>query len=462
MHPLRRMGNSLTDELRRGGFPRRFKTLVLGLGRTGLSCARFLSSRGEEVAVADSRMNPPGRSALQAELPNLGLFLGPFDVEVLASAQQLVVSPGVSIHEPAIVAARRRGIPVLGDVELFAHYAHGPVVAITGSNGKSTVTTLLGSMVKRAGRDVRIGGNLGTPALDLLSADPAELYVLELSSFQLETTESLCPVAAAVLNLSPDHMDRYPNLAAYRAAKERIYRCCEVAVVNGDDPRVLAMVPPTRRVLYFRLGEPQGAHYGVRSGAGQEWLARGERLLLPVDDLRIVGRHNVANALAALALGTASGLPMEPMLDALRVFPGLAHRTQWAGERDGVVWYNDSKATNVGATVAALQGMRAKVVLIAGGQGKGADFSALRSVAKEKVRAVVVMGRDGPRLGQTLTDLVPVVAALDMDEAVVRAGELALAGDAVMLSPACSSFDMYASFEERGEAFMRAVRECLG
>ncbi len=437
------------------------RTLIIGLGKTGLSCARYLAARGIEVAVADSRAEPPGLATLREELPDVALFLGDYPEQVIARAEQVVVSPGVPLSHPALAAAAARGQDVIGDIELFARTARAPVAAITGANGKSTVTTLLGQMAQAADRNVRVGGNLGTPALELLQDSEPDLYVLELSSFQLEGTRSLNAAAATVLNITPDHMDRYRSLADYAAAKRRIFHGDGVMVLNADDPAVLAMAEPDRRVVHFTLGLPDAGDYGVRMHDGAEWLACGSEILLPVSALRIPGRHNIANALAALALGAALDLPPAAMLTTLRAFAGLPHRTQWVAARAGVTWYNDSKGTNVGATLAAVSGMPGQVVLIAGGDGKGADFSPLRAVVAQKARAVILIGRDAPLIEAALANAAPVLHARDMDEAVQRAAAVAQPGDAVLLSPACASFDMYDNYEHRGRVFGDAVLKAL-
>ncbi|MET0046817.1 MAG: UDP-N-acetylmuramoyl-L-alanine--D-glutamate ligase [Sedimenticola sp.] len=437
------------------------KTLVVGLGKTGLSCARFLATRDVPVAITDSREQPPGLDELRSELPDTALFLGAFEAAVFEAADRLVVSPGVPVDQPLIRQAMARGVPVIGDIELFAQAADAPVVAITGSNGKSSVTTLLGEMADRAERRVKVGGNLGEPALDLLS-DEADLYVLELSSFQLETTHTLAPRVAVVLNVSADHMDRYDSMASYADAKARIYNNAEVGVFNLDDPRVMAMRGAESSALFFTLGEPGEGTFGLRAEGDRLWLCFEQERLVAADELKVPGRHNLANALAALAMGRALDLPMAAMLDALREFKGLPHRTQFVAEHAGVRWYNDSKGTNVGACIAALNGFVSacgddRTVLIAGGDGKGADFSDLKRVVEETARAVVLMGRDAALIAGAIGDKVPVVFAEDMDEAVARAAELALPGDRVLLSPACASFDMYRSYEHRGEVFMTTV-----
>jgi len=436
------------------------RVLVVGLGKTGMSCARFLARRGAAVAVTDTRVEPPGLDAMRSELPDVALFLGGFDRSAFAAAEMVVVSPGVSVEEPAIRAARARGVPVLGDIELFAQVARAPVAAITGSNGKSTTTMLLGEMARIAGRRTAVGGNLGEPALDLL--DPAiELYVLELSSFQLETTESLAPAVATVLNISPDHLDRYPDLAAYAAAKARIFRSAGVAVVNRDDPAVTAM-PGGRERRGFTLGEPATGDFGVRRHAGALWLCRGNEPLVAAADVLIPGSHNRANALAALAMGDALGLPLAAMHEALRGFRGLPHRTQLVAEIDGVRFYDDSKGTNVGATAAALEGFAdgtaGRTVLIAGGDGKGQDFSSLGPLLDRTARCVVLIGRDAPLIEAALAPATPRIRARDMADAVRLAAEQARPGDQVLLSPACASFDMFRNYEHRGEVFAEAVR----
>jgi UDP-N-acetylmuramoylalanine--D-glutamate ligase len=438
------------------------KTLVVGLGKTGLSCARYLRAHNVWVAVTDSRPNPPGLDQLRRELPEVAVFLGGFAPDAFAAATELVVSPGVAVAEPLIQQAMARGVPVIGDVELFARAAQAPICAITGSNGKSTVTSLVGLMARLAGRRVRVGGNLGEPVLDLLD-DRADLYVLELSSFQLETTPGLRAQAAVVLNLSPDHMDRYADLDAYRAAKARIYDRAVVAVVNRDDPQVTGMARSPRREIGFTLGQPAAGDYGLAEHLGSPWLCRGSEALMPAAEVLIPGRHNLANALAALALAEAVGLPLDPCRAALRTFPGLDHRSQLVAECGGVRWYDDSKGTNPGATVAALDGLvppgsQGRAVLIAGGDGKGADFAPLAPAVARAARAVVLIGRDAPRLAQVLAGLVPLVNAADMAEAVHRAAGLARPGDAVLLSPACASFDMFDNYEHRGRVFAAAVR----
>ncbi|OOZ37308.1 UDP-N-acetylmuramoylalanine--D-glutamate ligase [Solemya velesiana gill symbiont] len=437
------------------------KTLVVGLGKTGLSCARFLAARGVSAAITDSREQPPGLEELRRELPDTALFLGAFDAAVFEAADRLVVSPGVPVDQPLIRDAMARGVPVIGDIELFAQEVNAPMAAITGSNGKSSVTTLLGEMADKAGRQVKVGGNLGEPALDLLS-DDADLYVLELSSFQLETTHTLASRVAVVLNVSADHMDRYDSLASYADAKARIYHHAEVGVFNLDDPLVMAMQGAEKSALFFTLGEPGKDSFGLRIEDERLWLCFEQERLVAADELRVPGSHNLANALAALAMGRALELPMSAMLDALRAFRGLPHRTQFVAEHAGVSWYNDSKGTNVGACIAALRGFAStagedRTVLIAGGDDKGADFSDLKPVVKDTARGVVLIGQDAQGIADAIGDTVPVAFAEDMKEAVALAAGLAQPGDRVLLSPVCASFDMYRSYEHRGEVFMTEV-----
>ena len=434
----------------------RLQTLVVGLGQTGLACARFLAQQGERFAVADSREIPPGIDELKRDLPDVECHCGELDEALLLSAERLLLSPGVAPQHPAIAAAINAGIEVLGDIELFARNADAPVVAITGSNGKSTVTTLVGEMAKADGKNVRVGGNIGTPALDLIEAQAPDLYVLELSSFQLEVTSSLNAAAAVVLNISEDHLDRHGNVEHYAAIKQRAFNGDGVVVLNRDDAQVMAMQPSERKVLSFGLDSV--GDFGLIERDGETFLSKGNEALLNVAEMKMPGRHNWSNALAALALGEAVGLEMNAMLQVLRDFPGLPHRCQWIAEQDGVNYYEDSKGTNVGATLAALQGLPGeKVVLIAGGQAKGQDFAPLRQSVEQRARAVVLIGEDAKLIEMSLLRAASLVMASDMNDAVIKARKLARRGDAVLLSPACASFDMFRNYIERGEAFIAAV-----
>ena len=434
--------------------------IVVGLGKSGMSLVRFLANRGVAFAVADTREQPPELETLRRDYPQVEVRCGELDVEFLCRADELYVSPGLALATPALQQAAARGVKLSGDIELFARNAKAPIIAISGSNAKSTVTTLVGEMAAAAGKRVAVGGNLGTPALDLLS-DDVELYVMELSSFQLETTDQLNAEVATVLNVSEDHMDRYSGLPAYHLAKHRIFRGARQVVVNRQDALSRPLLAENQPVWTFGLNTPDFKAFGLREENGEKYLAFEFHNLMPVRELKIRGSHNQSNALAALALGHAGGLPMDAMLSSLRTFAGLAHRCQWLRERDGVNWYDDSKATNVGAALAAIEGLGAdidgKLVLVAGGDGKGADFSALRAPVAAHCRAVVLLGRDAERLAEALGDSVPLVRVKTLEEAVQQCAELAQPGDAVLLSPACASLDMFKNFEERGRLFAQAV-----
>jgi UDP-N-acetylmuramoylalanine--D-glutamate ligase len=432
------------------------RALVLGLGRTGLSCARYLERKGLEVRVADTRAEPPGAAALRAQVPGAELHTGAFAPALLDGVAQVVISPGLSLREPVAVEAARRGLPVVGDIELFAREATAPVVAITGTNGKSTVTALLADLANAAGRPALAGGNLGEPALDLLEQPVPELYVLELSSYQLETTHSLATAVATVLNVTPDHLDRYDSVEDYAAAKARIFDGSEAAVVNLDDSRVRAMPRPGQRVLGFSVRD-SSADYSLVRRPEPLLACRGEPLL-PLSAMKLQGVHNAANALAALAMCEVLGLPRGPVLDALAAFGGLPHRAQWVADLDGVRYVNDSKGTNVGATVAAVAGMAGPLVLIAGGDGKNQDFTALRAALAGKVRHAVLLGRDAPALAAVLEGACPTERVADMTGAVAAARAAARPGDTVLLSPACASLDMFRDYAHRGEEFAAAVR----
>lgn len=437
----------------------RGRAVIVGLGRTGLSCARFLRARGIPFAVTDNRVAPPEAAALAELVPDTETRFGAFDAALLKNASQILVSPGVSTRESAIAAAAAHGVPVAGDIELFAREARAPIVAITGTNGKSTVTTLIAQMAQASGRRVLAGGNLGQPALDLLDEAVPDLYVLELSSFQLETTSSLAAQAATVLNVTSDHMDRYASMNEYAAAKARILARCESAVVNLDDAFVRAMPLNSARVLRFSLTAQPNAEYYARTERGEVLLMHRGEMLVSMSALKIAGLHNALNALAALALGEALGLPADACIEALQRFPGLPHRSQWVAEIDGVRYVDDSKGTNVGATLAAVAGMPGSLVLIAGGQGKGQDFRPLAAAFRDKVRHVVLIGQDAEQIAQVLDGVSTFEHATDMQDAVQRAASAARAGETVLLSPACASLDMFRDYAHRGEEFARAVRE---
>lgn len=442
--------------------------VVVGLGKTGLSCVRFLKSRGYPVAVNDTRENPPGLAELRAEYPDVQVSLGKLDEQLLLSAREIVASPGISVKEPELVSARlNAGIPIVGDIEIFCREVSAPIVAITGSNAKSTVTTLVGLMAQNAGINVGVGGNLGLPVLDMLREQGEQaLYVLELSSFQLETTHSLKAAVAVVLNISEDHMDRYASMQEYHAAKHRIFRNCQRFVVNRDDPLTRPLIAENIPNVSFGLNAPDLNQYGVLVENNEKWLARGREKLLPVTAMKIRGDHNVANALAALALGEAVGLPMDAMLRTLREFAGLPHRCELVTEKGGVAWYNDSKGTNVGSTLAAINGLgnaiRGKLILIAGGVGKGQDFTPLSAPLLKYAKALVLIGEDGPRIEAAVAGPLQKVRATTLRDAIEKSKALAADGDAVLLSPACASFDMFKNYEDRGQQFVATVKDVVG
>jgi UDP-N-acetylmuramoylalanine--D-glutamate ligase len=440
-------------------------SVVVGLGKSGASCLRYLAKRGLPVRATDSRRAPPGLAELGDLAQSLDLRLGGFDLSLLDGASQLLMSPGVSLEEPIARAARERGIEVLGDVELFARHVQAPVIGITGTNGKSTVTSLVALMAAAAGRKVLAGGNLGVAALDLLEQPSPDLYVLELSSFQLETTSSLRLQAAVVLNVTADHMDRYPTVADYARAKSRIFAKAATVVLNADDPLVSAMRgAAAARTVTFSIEPParaagRPADYSLLREGAKTLLARRGVALLDTARMKITGLHNAANALAALALGDAVGLPMPKMLEALESFPGLPHRSQWIADVGGVRFVDDSKGTNVGATIAAVAGTPAPVVLIAGGEGKGQDFTPLAGAFRGKVRHAVLIGKDAPALASALRGVCSSELAASMPAAVAAAAHAAHAGDTVLLSPACASFDMFRDYGHRGDVFADAVRQ---
>lgn len=434
--------------------------LILGLGNSGLAAARWLAHRGADLRVADTSPAPANLPRLQQALPEVPVTTGKFVEADFNWADRIIISPGVPLAHELIQAAMQRDIMVWGDVELFAQAvpSHAKVIAITGSNGKSTVTSMVAAMCSAAGKKTLMAGNIGLPVLDALEDHPeTEVFVLELSSFQLETTFTLNPVAATVLNISEDHLDRYASLDEYAATKARIFDVGGVQVLNRDDARSMAMARTDRNTLSFGLNASETEHeYGVRDGN----LCRGKRKLMAIADLPLAGLHNAANALAALALCQAMDLPEAPLLDALRKFKGLPHRVEWVAEINGVSFYDDSKGTNVGATEAALKGMDKPVVLIVGGDGKGQDFTPLAGAVKQSARAVVQIGRDGNLIAEAIVSAgVPVVRAESMEQAVTLAYEQAKPGDAVLLSPACASFDMFKNYAHRADVFIAAVKQ---
>lgn len=439
------------------------RALVVGLGLTGLSCARHLTERGYGVTMVDSRDHPPMLDELRASLAHVDYHTGDLNPDLFADPGLLVVSPGISLQEPVIAQAIARGNPAIGDIELFAQAAAAPVAAITGVNGKSTVTALVGAMCREAGLDTRVGGNIGVPALSLLEHHAPDVYVLELSSFQLETTHSLNARTASVLNISADHMDRYHSLEDYAAAKARIFNGDGVMVLNAEDPVVTAMARPSRAVVRFGLVRPAECDtFGIIVKDRTEWLGQGKNAWIPAKSVQLPGRHNLSNVLAAMAIAHAFGVDPDAVHRAVASFRGLPHRNQIVATHEGVIWIDDSKATNVGATLAALKETARPVVWIAGGQAKGVDFGVLKDVVIAKARALVLIGRDAGLIEAALARTAPIIRAADMSDAVLQAGRLARQGDAVLLSPGCASFDMFDGYEHRGEVFAAAVREYVG
>ncbi|WP_108446820.1 UDP-N-acetylmuramoyl-L-alanine--D-glutamate ligase [Halomonas denitrificans] len=442
-------------------------TLVVGLGLSGRAICRHLSRLGVPFMVADTRAAPPGLEAFRTAHPDVAFLGGPLSDLDLSGVEEVVLSPGVDPATPglAALAGRTRGATgeplVVGEIALFVRAARAPIAAITGSNAKSTVTTLVGEMAREAGVRVAVGGNLGTPALDLLVEVPdAELFVLELSSFQLETTPSLGAETAAFLNLSEDHLDRHGDMAGYRAAKLGVFRGARHGVVNAEDPLTWPATPLPAEER-FTTAAPGAGEWGIGRYQGADWLMHGDTPLMSAAEMRLPGRHNQANALAALAMGTRLGLPLAAMLAVLRRFAGLPHRGELVAEIDGVRWINDSKGTNVGATLAAIAGLGptldGRLILLAGGVGKGADFRPLAAPLARHGREAILFGRDAERLAQALAGRLPLTRVDDLDAAMARAAEIAAPGDCVLLSPACASLDQFRDYQARGEAFRQTV-----
>lgn len=439
--------------------------VVVGLGATGLSCVEYCIQKGIPVRVVDTREQPPNLETFQQRYPTVSVTTGGLFSADFLQESTVVVSPGLAKDDPRLQAVLPESCEVIGDIELFAREYSGSVIAITGSNGKSTVTTLVGEMAKAANISVGIGGNLGIPALSLL--DKAKrLAVLELSSFQLETTYSLKPDVATILNITSDHLDRYPSIEEYKAAKERIYLGAKAIVVNRDDPFVINGYPKDKEVSFFSLSQPQDKDFGLINYQGEMWIARGNQKLFSTREIVLLGSHNWQNVLAAIALGEQMGIPLPAMLQAVRCFRGLAHRCESLGTYDDVLWVNDSKGTNVGATLTALKGLQAAItgkwILIAGGLSKGADLSELVSPIQQTCRSVILIGDAADELAHLFEDKVPYVRARSIEEAVHSAKQSAQPGDGVLLSPACASQDMFRHFEHRGDCFREALKAVLG
>lgn len=445
--------------------------VIVGLGKTGMSCARYFHATGEPFRVLDSRFSPPELPEFEREFPEGEFELGGFSEHSLLAAQEIVLSPGVSLKTPEIAKAIEAGVPVTGDIDIFSREVNAPIVAVTGSNGKSTVVTLLAEMARRASLRVGLGGNLdgkaSVPALDLLRSDERELYVMELSSFQLETTPRLNAEVAVILNLSEDHLDRYDGVEEYAAAKQRIFNGARQVLINRDDIASVPLQETQAKVWSYGFSAPNADNeIGLVMGEdGREWIAAAEIRIMPVNDLGMLGRHNVSNAMAALGLGRAVGLPDAAMAAALREFTGLPHRCQLLRTLRGVHYINDSKGTNVGATLKALdsvrQRIRGQIVLIAGGLAKDADFGPLLPAIEDSVKHLILIGRDADQLAQTIGNRVDISRAETLERAVRMADEIALEGDAVLLSPACASQDMFKDFAHRGRVFTSTVEKLL-
>jgi UDP-N-acetylmuramoylalanine--D-glutamate ligase len=433
--------------------------LVFGLGATGLSVARYLKRSGIDAVFVDSRNEPPGLDELHELLPDAELVLGDSSAVSLKHVNRIVASPGVPDTEPLLASARDSGIDVVSDIELFAQEVQSPIVAVTGSNGKSTVTTLLALMCDAAGKTALAGANLGKPALDLLEDDKPDFYVLELSSFQLQRTQKLRAKVAVLLNITADHLDWHETEDDYRDAKYRIFKNAEAVVINRADPEVAGHVGDDVPVVSFGFDAPAEDQYGLLEEDGSMFLARGDQLLLSTSELALVGRHNQLNALAALAAGELMGLDMSAMLQVLPEFPGLPHRMQMIAVKAGVTFINDSKATNVGAAVASIESIDGMIVLIAGGEAKGGDFSKLSEALGDSLRAAVLIGSDADQIADALGEEATIHLATDINEAVERAAGIAIAGDTVLLAPACASFDQFPNYQARGDAFGAAVLE---
>ncbi len=438
-----------------------FDTAIIGLGATGYSCAEFFGTRQISVVVTDNRPNPPFLSQLRQKFPQIPVYCGEFSLPAVAAAKRIMLSQGIHPADPVIQQILAFNKPIISDIEIFANATQKPRIAITGSNGKSTVTSLVGAMAKACGCQAAVGGNLGPPALTLLREPEPECYILEISNFQLETTEHLRPRVACILNISPDHLDRYPHYSAYIQAKRRIYHECEIAVMNRDDPNTWIKSGYPSRLVSFGLTAPGPGEFGILQVDGQTYLAFGQERLLATSELALFGQLNWQNSLAALAIGYAYGWPLADMVAVLRQFQGLPHRCQLVRQLREVRYINDSKGTNVGATLAALKSIgmtiTGKLIWLAGGDGKGADFCELAPVVNQYVKHALLFGRDALNLAQSLSPETPVTIVADLADAVAAANSLASPGDAVLLSPACASFDMFKDFQDRGDSFRTFV-----
>ncbi|MFT6188567.1 MAG: UDP-N-acetylmuramoylalanine--D-glutamate ligase [Oleispira sp.] len=456
------------------------KRLIIGMGQTGLSCARFLVAKGMSFDLCDTRELLPNQAEIEAEFPQCQFFNGKLNAEVLTQYQELIVSPGIAIAEPAIAAAIKHGSRVRGDVDIFAEFVTKPVIAITGSNGKSTVTTLVGDILAAAGHKPAVCGNIGIPVLDvLLNDDEFACYVVELSSFQLETTHHLAAEVACVLNLSEDHMDRYDSMLAYHQAKHRIFQGCRSIVINREDPLTQPLVSTSMPKRSFGLQMADNkvavknqyaiATLEVEKGVQAEYLMFEQQSIFPVADLKIKGRHNQLNALAAIAL--IESLPVQFKVESTQLekvlaeFVGLAHRCAWVAEDQGVEFFNDSKGTNVGSTLAAIEGLAGheckNIILIAGGVGKDQDFEPLAEACQLNVKSAQLFGRDASLIAQNLGSSCELNVVDTLEQALVNAKALASTGDVILFSPACASFDQFDNYVQRGEVFEGLVMNMI-
>ena len=446
--------------LQKESIDRNHETVVLGMGKTGLSVAKFFDNQSIPFVMADTREHPPHLELFKQEFKNVELFLGPQQIQAIQKAKQIIVSPGIDLNLEVIQQAKNSGVKCIGDIELFATYAQKPIVAITGSNGKSTVTSIVSEMANHAGVKSYAGGNLGSPALDLLNHQDAELFVLELSSFQLESVSSLKPRVSTVLNISPDHLDRHGSVEVYAEIKSRIFNNAEICVVNRHDKSVLQM-KTSGKTISFGLNQAENEDFGLVTENKKIYLAKGSNPLLSTSQLNLYGESGILNALAALTIGFALNLPLKDMLVTLTHFKGLPHRLAFVGQANSVSWYNDSKGTNIGATIASIRSLQKNIILLAGGIYKGGDLSLLADVVSGCVKDVILFGEDSNLFEQALQATTTTHVTSSMRDAVSKAKHLARPGDKVLLSPACASFDMYANYMARGDDFEACVRELV-
>ncbi len=436
----------------------RQKTLVFGLGVTGYSCVNYLVKEGHDVQVFDTRLKPPYLERLYREFPQVEVLQTEFDLNLLGDVRQIIASPGISLSSSILKAATQQGIAIVGDVQLFSDKAQAPIIAITGSNGKTTTTQLIADMFENAGRRVKVGGNIGVPVLDLLVQDVPDVYVIELSSFQLETTPNLKCDVAVVLNISEDHMDRYESFDHYARSKLAIYNNATHKLLNLDDHWLAKQVNKDDSTVGFTCRAPENQECGLRIINDEQWVSIGEALIYNTSHLKLKGRHQLYNAIVAVVVGELYQLPRNKISETLNTFEGLAHRTQFVAEVNGVTYINDSKGTNVGATIAAVQGVDASIVLIAGGDSKGANFSGFGQALEKNVKYLVLIGRDASLIEREINGLIPVIRAINLSAAVKLASKIAKPEDCVLLSPACASFDMFDNYQHRGDVFIKAVK----